>query len=82
MEDFGGFLKVLETLLPKHFSKSTQAYEEFLSDAKTKGTGSLGKVKLNEKATGLLRERMALEYEFYNFVNQIFKDVTRSLKIV
>ena len=82
LEDFVGFLRVLETLLPMHFSRSTQVYDEFLSNTKSKGTGSLGKQKLNEKAISLLKERMKLEYEFYNFVNQIFKDVKRSLKIV
>lgn len=82
LEDFEGSLKVFQRLLPIHFDGALDTYTEMMSGENRKNTSTVGKKKISPAAYALLRKRMELDYEFYDFVFSMFKNLKKKLSIV
>lgn len=76
LEDFQGTLQVLEKLLPKYFSGATRVWEK-IEDRTVKNTATRKKELLSPKAYAILRRRMTLEFEFYEFAFAIFNQLKK-----
>ena len=81
LEDFNGTLKVFEKLLPQYFKGATEVWQGIVSEESQK-TSTRGKVSLSREAYEVLKERMAFEYDFYNFVYTIYKNLKVQLNIL
>nr|XP_039267722.1 uronyl 2-sulfotransferase-like [Styela clava] len=80
LEDFTGMLQVLEKLLPQFFTGSLKLWKDISADTMI-NTSTLKKQKINETAYAVLRERMEIEYDFYNFVKTRFRIIKKQMEI-
>jgi len=71
LEDFEGTLNVFEKLFPRFFTGAAALWKEI--EAARQNTKTLGKTSLSPKAYSVLRNRMDIEYEFYNFALALFQ---------
>lgn len=82
LEDLTGTLQVFEKLLPIHFGGALEVYEKQTSELGLKNTSTVGKKALSTDAYDLLKKRMELDYEFYDFVLNVFKNLKKKLNIL
>lgn len=81
MEDYLGFVKVLERLLPDMFRGAETFYNEFITKTYFKVMKTKNKTGPSEKIVRELRKRMAKEYEFYDHVKKEFEILKNKLGI-
>lgn len=80
LEDFNGTLKVFEKLLPDYFTGASSIWSGIVGSESSK-TSTRGKQTLSREAYEVLKERLAYEYDFYNFVYNIYKNLKVQLNI-
>ncbi|CAK8682999.1 unnamed protein product [Clavelina lepadiformis] len=80
LEDFQGTLKIFEKLMPYHFKGAPDIWQD-ISRGTVNNTSTVGKEKIRPEVYAILKERMAMEYEFYNFAVKRFYHVKDQLGI-
>ncbi|XP_076825649.1 uronyl 2-sulfotransferase-like [Clavelina lepadiformis] len=80
LEDFKGTLQVFERLLPGYFAGGTEIAMRLQNRSHEK-TKTLKKDAITPKAYELLKSRMSLEYQFYEFIAQRFNATKSLLKL-
>ncbi|XP_071829605.1 heparan sulfate 2-O-sulfotransferase 1-like [Apostichopus japonicus] len=81
MEDYDGFIKVLERLLPDVFQGATDFYNTFKTQHYFQIMKTKNKTGPSERVARELRKRMAKEYEFYEYVKREFELLKNKLGI-
>lgn len=79
LEDFEGMLQVLEKALPSYFEGAIKTWEKV--QYKKRLTSTLQKRPINSTAYPVLKQRMKMEYEFYNFVKLRFSIIKSQMGI-
>lgn len=81
MEDYDGFLKVLEKLLPNMFKGATTFYHFWKRMSYLNATTTLHKISPSESVRKALRSELKMEYELYDFVKEEFEKLKSKLEI-
>nr|CAB3267573.1 uronyl 2-sulfotransferase-like [Phallusia mammillata] len=74
LEDFEGTLQVLEKLLPTYFNGAVKIWKK-VENKSVKNTATRNKVPLTPEADAVLRDKMKLEYEFYDFAFALYRQL-------
>ncbi|XP_078683850.1 uronyl 2-sulfotransferase-like [Branchiostoma floridae x Branchiostoma belcheri] len=72
LEEFSSFLKVLEVVMPQFFRGAYETWREIESTEKIEGLKTANKRPVSEKARGIMRERLKLDYQVYDFIKERF----------
>ncbi|XP_078683851.1 uronyl 2-sulfotransferase-like [Branchiostoma floridae x Branchiostoma belcheri] len=72
LEEFSSFLKVLEGVMPQFFRGAYEMWREIESTEKIEGLKTANKRPVSEKARGIMRERLKLDYQVYDFIKERF----------
>lgn len=79
LEDIDSMLKVLEVLVPNQLSG---LYNEYVRQkSATRRFKTKQKESLSQKTTNILKQKLTLQYEFYNYVRAKFDRLKESLGI-
>ncbi|XP_070561377.1 uronyl 2-sulfotransferase-like [Ptychodera flava] len=70
LEDFNNTLLVFENVIPQFFAGAMDAYKSVLEKGDVQSFKSVSRKEPSEVAKTIMRERLALEYEFYDFVKK------------
>lgn len=81
MDDYLGFVKVLERLLPDFFEGAVSFYEQFVKLSYFDVMKTKNKTGPSDKIRNQLRSKMAKDYELYEFVKREFDTLKRKLGI-
>ncbi|XP_077994566.1 uronyl 2-sulfotransferase-like [Glandiceps talaboti] len=79
LEDFNNTLLVLENVIPQFFGGAMDAYKSVLEKGDVQSFKSVSRKEPSEVAKTIMRERLALEYEFYHFVKKRMELIKKQL---
>ncbi|XP_066286636.1 uronyl 2-sulfotransferase-like [Branchiostoma lanceolatum] len=71
LEEFSSFLKVLEVVMPQFFRGAQDKWRE-IETKKMKDQKTANKRPASEKARKIMRERLHMDYQVYDFIKERF----------
>lgn len=80
-EDFEGFIKILEKLLPNVFNGCSQIYHQRKSVYKAQAE-QLKQTIISEEARNILMKRLSVDYRLYNFIKEKYRNTKQELGII
>ncbi|ELU16142.1 hypothetical protein CAPTEDRAFT_140021 [Capitella teleta] len=79
LEDFEGFIEVLEFLLPDYFQGAQEVYTKQGRDLKDRHKTTY-KLPVSEQTEQIMRARLFKEYQFYMFVQKRFRRMLEAVR--
>ncbi|XP_002740653.1 uronyl 2-sulfotransferase-like [Saccoglossus kowalevskii] len=81
LEDFENTLRILEIIMPQFFGGASEAYSTIVTKGDVQSFKSVSRKEPAEVATTIMKQRMAYEYEFYDFVKRRMELIKKQLHL-